>query len=441
MQCIFIVHSFIVLTDNFQKDHYKLNSEKFYYINSVYILTGQLFGIFPLSGVFDKDPNRIRLVWPTVRVALDLIVLGAGIANTIAECMRLRMVGVNAKNINGLIFFVDGCIINVLFLLMATKWNRVAVKWDSVDRIFLTESYRIESKWTLKRRLWTATALLLGLACCEHLLATINNLNDQWHEIEHCGWKENITDTFRHFSLRKFSNMYSIVPYSTVSAVFFSYVSFALTLYWNYLDVFIILISIAIATRFDQINTHLRTLAGGGVLIPNEPFWIRVRTHYVSLCELLDEVDQAVAWIVLISCATNLYFICLQILNVSQKLRYPMNDVYYWFSLLFLMGRTATLFLCAAHIHEAAKRPLDIVAKIPNNGWSVELDRFSSQLKSETVALSGMGFFHITRQLLFSMAGTIVTYELVMLKFDKESEGKGYIRPCSFFDIEKKWLT
>lgn len=131
------------------------------------ILTGQLFGIFPLSGVFDKDPNRIRLVWPTVRVALDLIVLGAGIANTIAECMRLRMVGVNAKNINGLIFFVDGCIINVLFLLMATKWNRVAVKWDSVDRIFLTESYRIESKWTLKRRLWTATALLLGLACCK----------------------------------------------------------------------------------------------------------------------------------------------------------------------------------------------------------------------------------------------------------------------------------
>lgn len=101
-----------------------------------------------------------------------------------------------------------------------------------------------------------------------------------------------------------------------------------------------------------------------------------------------------------------------------------------------------------------------------------------------------MGFFHITRQLLFSvrnssllsnihkknphqqksvpkrklypfhpfplicflftrvthfrdspqMAGTIVTYELVMLKFDKESEGKGYIRPCSFFEIEKKWL-
>ncbi|XP_062557004.1 uncharacterized protein LOC134221845 [Armigeres subalbatus] len=403
-----------------------------------YIVTGQLFGIFPLSGIYDVDPNRIRLAWPTLRVLLGLVVLGAGIVNSIAEYLRLQSVGVSAKNINGLIFFIDGCIINVLFLMLATKWKRVAVKWDSVDRIFLTESYRIESRWTLKRRLWTATAVLLGFACCEHLLATVNNLNNLWYEIEQCGWRRNITDSFRHVSLRKFSNMYLIVPYSAASAVFFTYISCALTLYWNYLDVFIILVSIAIATRFDQLNNYLRGLAGGGVLIPNEPFWIRVRSHYVSLCELLDEVDRAVAWIVLLSCATNLYFICLQILNVSQKLRYAVNDVYYWFSLLFLIGRTATLFLCAAHIHEAAKKPLDIVANIPNNGWNVELDRFSSQLKSETIALSGMGFFHITRQLLFSMAGTIVTYELVMLKFDKESEGKGYIRPCSFFDIEKK---
>nr|XP_029718725.1 gustatory receptor for sugar taste 64a-like [Aedes albopictus] len=185
------------------------------------ILTGQIFGIFPLSGIFNEDPSRVRLVWSSLRVILDLIVLGAGIVNSIAECMRLQMVGVNAKNINGLIFFIDGCIINVLFLQMATKWNRVVVKWDSVDRIFLTESYRIESKWTLKRRLWTATALLLGLACCEHLLASVNNLYDQLQEIEHCGWKENITDNFRHFSLRKFSNMYSFVPYSTASALFF----------------------------------------------------------------------------------------------------------------------------------------------------------------------------------------------------------------------------
>ncbi|XP_055605235.1 gustatory receptor for sugar taste 64a-like [Uranotaenia lowii] len=220
------------------------------------------------------------------------------------------------------------------------------------------------------------------------------------------------------------------------------YISLALTLFWNYLDVFIILSSLAIATRFEQINTHLESmLTGDNVLTPNEPFWVRIRNHYVVVCELLDEVNRVISWIMLISCATNLYFICLQILNVSQKLRYVMNDIYYWFSLLFLIARTVTMFLSAAHIHETAKKPLDIVTRIPNSGWCVELERFATQLKSETVALSGMGFFDVTRQLLFSMAGTIVTYELVMLKFDRLSVGKGYIRPCSYFEIEKSWLS
>lgn len=131
------------------------------------IVVGQLFGIFPLSGIFDKDSHRIRLVWPTLRVILDLILLAGGIVNCVTEFIRLRAVGVNAKNINGLVFYVDGCIINVLFLQMATKWNRVAVKWDTVDRIFLTESYRSESKWTLKRRMWTAASVLIALACCK----------------------------------------------------------------------------------------------------------------------------------------------------------------------------------------------------------------------------------------------------------------------------------
>lgn len=50
-----------------------------------------------------------------------------------------------------------------------------------------------------------------------------------------------------------------------------------------------------------------------------------------------------------------------------------MNDLYYGYSLFFLIVRTVTMFLCAARIHEAAKKPLDIVSKIPNTGWCVEV--------------------------------------------------------------------
>ncbi|XP_055635567.1 gustatory receptor for sugar taste 64a-like [Toxorhynchites rutilus septentrionalis] len=430
-----VVRKILILESDLDNTH-----DTFHRAIRPFIVVGQLFGIFPIAGIFSNNARHVRVDWFSVRVILNLVIIGAGSFNMITEIQRLRTIGISAKNINHLVFLIDACLISTLFLRMATQWQRVAIKWSQVDKIFLSESYRICSWWTLKRKIWFTAGLLLLLACGEHILSIVNTLSDQQHEIRHCGWEQNVTDMFRHFALRKFANVYSYFPYSSYSAGFFMFVSSALTLYWNYLDIFIILLSIAIATRFNQIHKHIQTIAQG-VFASNEQFWIRVRSDYVSVCELLDEVDRVVSWIMLISCATNLYFICLQILNVSQKLRYVMNDVYYCFSLLFLIGRTVTMFLCAASIHEAAKKPLDVVTKIPNSGWCVELDRFATQLKSETVALSGMGFFHITRQLLFSMAGTIVTYELVMLKFDRQSEGKGYIRPCSFFEIEKKWLT
>ncbi|XP_058817464.1 gustatory receptor for sugar taste 64a-like [Topomyia yanbarensis] len=401
---------------------------------------GQMMGIFPISGVFSHDAHKIRLDWVSVPVILNLVVLATALFNVTTEYFRLQDVGINPKNINGLLFFIDCITISVLFLHVATKWNKVAIMWEQVDRIFVQEPYgTFSSRWTLRRKIRIATVVLLLLALAEHLLSIVSLANEQREEIKKCGWEKNITDIFRHFALRKFPNVYVKFPYSTFSAVYFLYISAALTVYWNFLDIFIILVSIAIATRFGQIHTYLRTMTNGG-LLPNEQLWVRVRTHYVSVCELLELVDRTVSWLVLVSCTTNLYFICLQILNVSQKLLYIMSDIYYWFSLLFLIGRTATMFLCAARIHETAKKPMDVVSKIPNAGWCVELDRFATQLKSETVALTGMGFFNMTRQLLFSMAGTIVTYELVMLKFDKETKGRGYIRPCTFFDIEKSWL-
>ncbi|XP_058446446.1 gustatory receptor for sugar taste 64a-like [Malaya genurostris] len=403
------------------------------------VILGQIFGTFPISGVLSQDPAAVRLDWLSVRVALNLLVVATTCFHMVTEFLRLQSVGMNAKNINGLIFFINNFTISVLFLHVASKWNKVAIMWNQVDRIFILEPYRICSQWPLYRKIRVAAAVLLLLALAEHLLSIFNLVNEQREEIKKCGWERNVTDLLKHFALRKLPNVYVLFPYSIFSAVYFLYISSALTLCWNFLDMFIILLSIAISTRFEQIYSHLRAMTEGG-LLPNEQLWIRVRIHYVSVCELLELVNRTISWLILVSCTTNLYFICLQILNLSQKMLHIMSDVYFWFSLLFLIGRTSTMFLSAAHIHEFAKKPLEIVSRIPKAGWCVELDRFAAQLKSDMVALTGMGFFNITRQLLFSMAGTIVTYELVMLKFDKESKDKGYIQPCMYFDTEEGWL-
>lgn len=48
-------------------------------------------------------------------------------------------------------------------------------------------------------------------------------------------------------------------------------------------------------------------------------FWIEMRTHYAILRNLVEFVDQHVSILIMISFASNLYFICLQLFNSFTK--------------------------------------------------------------------------------------------------------------------------
>lgn len=50
----------------------------------------------------------------------------------------------------------------------------------------------------------------------------------------------------------------------------------------------------------------------------SETTWAQVRVHYAQLCELVEMVNVALAPIILLTCANNLYFICYQLLNCFQ---------------------------------------------------------------------------------------------------------------------------
>jgi gustatory receptor len=47
----------------------------------------------------------------------------------------------------------------------------------------------------------------------------------------------------------------------------------------------------------------------------SEQFWKQTREHYTSLTHLTDTLNICISHIVLLSFASNLYFICLQLFN------------------------------------------------------------------------------------------------------------------------------
>lgn len=46
-----------------------------------------------------------------------------------------------------------------------------------------------------------------------------------------------------------------------------------------------------------------------------------------------------------------------------------------------------------------------------------QVKRFYYEVARDNVALSGIRFFYLTRGLLLTIAGTIITYELVLIQF------------------------
>lgn len=95
------------------------------------------------------------------------------------------------------------------------------------------------------------------------------------------------------------------------------------------------------------------------------------------------------------------------------------NYIYYWYSLLYLIGRTVGVFLSASAINDASREPIEVIKKVNSAEWCPEVnvkkcclhlyqcylqvDRFADQINGEIVALSGMKFFYLTRKVLLTV--------------------------------------
>lgn len=148
----------------------------------------------------------------------------------------------------------------------------------------------------------------------------------------------------------------------------------------------------------------------------SQEFWMHRRQQFGKLCNLVNSVDKRITHIILISFSNNLFFTCKQLFQSLRPLPTYYRMVYFWYSLIFLLMRGFVVSFCAARINDESKKPFHILREVPSHSWNSETKRFFNDLVNDTIALSGMRFFFITRKLMLTVAGTIVTYELVLFQ-------------------------
>lgn len=94
---------------------------------------------------------------------------------------------------------------------------------------------------------------------------------------------------------------------------------------------------------------------------------------------------------------------------------------YFWYTLVFSVVRTLVVSLFAARVNDESIKPIWILRSISADSWKTESKRLFNEVVNNSIALSGLQFFFLTRKLILSMAGTIITYELVLLQLHPDN--------------------
>ncbi|XP_020716145.1 gustatory receptor 5a for trehalose-like isoform X2 [Ceratitis capitata] len=151
-----------------------------------------------------------------------------------------------------------------------------------------------------------------------------------------------------------------------------------------------------------------------------ESYWTRTRLQYRLICELIEQVDASISGLTMLSFANNLYFVCIQLLKSMNTMPSVAHFVYFYASLSFLLGRTLAVSLYLSEVNDRSRKPLRIIKLIPKEGYHPEVDRLCHEIGMDTIALTGLQYFNVTRGLVLTVAGTIVTYELVLIQFHED---------------------
>lgn len=153
----------------------------------------------------------------------------------------------------GLIFFGNCSVICLLFMRLTYKWRHLIKIWSKSERVFLKNAYLMPaSKWSLKKKMLYLTVIFLLGALLEHSMFFASALKNFSFKVNKC--KANHEDFFKAFTLDHLSHLFILYDYRPWLACILEFMNTSFTFYWNFLDLYIMLISLCFAHRFQQIN-------------------------------------------------------------------------------------------------------------------------------------------------------------------------------------------
>ncbi|KAJ4428995.1 hypothetical protein ANN_25991 [Periplaneta americana] len=249
-------------------------------MNSI-LLVAQFFALCPVQGITSSRPADLRFVS-------------------------------NLKR--SLIFYLTGALCCCMFLKMATKWPRLVLLWHQTERSQMHYGYPDHLRFKIR----TMAVVIATVAFCEYLLSNANAL----YIASQCA--SSTADLIKRYFIVSHRHVFGVVRFSYGMAVFTKLCNFIGAFYWSFANLFVMIISVALASRFRLLNKSLKQVHGK---VMPQNFWRSTREDYNALSFLTSNVDNCVSSIILLCFATNLFFICQQLLNSMSVMLLEMNNI------------------------------------------------------------------------------------------------------------------
>ncbi|XP_066583615.1 gustatory receptor for sugar taste 64e-like isoform X2 [Prorops nasuta] len=391
------------------------DSESFHNAIRGILVTAQIFGILPVSGVRSTTPLKLSYTLLSFRSAYALIILSMILLMAVISVLHMiktlntdtfSMHGGITTATAGAVFYGNSLISNLLFFRLSPRWVPLQRDWRAMES-YLDSNKTGRPKLRWKFTMISCTVLLLALA--EHILSICNNtIKFEWS-------KSNLT--FQNFlevyCTASHSFILNILNYNYALGIFLFLISKVATFTWNFTDLFVMLISTGLAERYKSLNKWMISYSSKDRHLIN---WRELREDYAILSSMVKKVDNEISPIILLSFANNLYFICLQLLNgLSPDDGNFVGSLYFFSSFAFLIGRTVAVTLFTARIHDQSKLALPTLYNCAAASFDAETQRLQYQLTTDDISLTGLRFFSITRN--FMLAVSILAYFLSSLLF------------------------
>jgi gustatory receptor len=157
----------------------------------------------------------------------------------------------------GLVFFSYTTTCTIVFLSIAKLWPDLMKVWAEKENRFLTFPYRGDG---LKFWIRFTAGVVILLAFIEHGLFIANSAYNKYKVVA----KSNLTidAPLSYFLEDQFSFIFDRISFSLPLGLIVEIMNLSFTFGWNYMELFVMMVSIGIVMRFKQINRRLDEIRG-----------------------------------------------------------------------------------------------------------------------------------------------------------------------------------